>query len=90
MLRVGNFFQLHFKANQISNSVYDSHECGLFFDEEETFDIDLPINVRVGSSEKRLIFNFIFASEYQEALEPEFGQLMSYCKNLYKKKSFLE
>lgn len=84
-----NYVEMVFNASQISKSDYESDKCGLFFDEEETFDIDIPINTKEEDGENiKLLFNFIFDNEYEDILKEKYFILENIC-NLQFNKKFL-
>lgn len=77
-----DFVWLEFKALQIALSEYDSKYCGLFSDEEFTFDIDMPINPigKDESSHIRFEFNFMFDLKYEDTMNQKYDFLEAICK----------
>ena len=72
---------LQFPASQIALSEYDSKYCGLFSDEEYTFDIDMPINPigKDESSNTRLEFSFLFDLPYEDQMNQVYSFLDDIC-----------
>ena len=83
-LWIVEFVKLQFTASQIALSEYDPKYCGLFSDEDYTFDIDMPINPirKDESSNDRLEFSF----EFDLKNEDQMNQIYSFLENVGQKK----
>jgi len=82
--KIVEFVKLQFTASQIALSEYDPKYCGLFSDEEYTFDIDMPINPigKDETSNDRLEFSF----EFDLKNEDQMNQIYSFLENVGQKK----
>lgn len=80
--KIVDFVVLKFPASQIALSQYNSKYCGLFSDEEDTYDIDMPINPigKDESSNLRLEFNFEFDLKYQDKMSEIYSFLDTICR----------
>lgn len=79
--KIVEFVVLSFPAKQIALSE-DSKYCGLFSDEEYTFDIDMPINPigKDESSHERLEFSFVFDLKYEDQMNQIYSFLEHICQ----------
>ena len=76
----GNFVIMTYKATQISISEYDSKRCGLFQDTEDTYDIDMPIDMKSEQQlEYRLEFSYVFDVNYSDILDSKYQYLENIC-----------
>lgn len=81
-----NWVSLEFEASQIALSEYNKKYCGLFYDIEDTFDLDMPLNPlgKDESSQVRLEINFVFDISYQDIMLQKYEFLEEICKRRIK------
>jgi hypothetical protein len=78
-----------FSPTQIAASEYDPNLCGLFSDEEYTFDIDMPIYRKDRKNSERFFLSFLFDLKDQGDLEKIYDKLNEICLKNIQRPSFV-